>query len=312
MVTGDSPAGARRRVRLAIRDARDAMGYTQAQVAEEMEWSLSKVMRIESGEVTITPNDLRPLLGYLGVGDRAVVDDLVQDARTSRRRAQWWDDPKFREHLTPAMRLVLQYEAEATEFRHYHQNIVPGVLQSAEYARALLSRYDELPETTIEARVDARVRRGSQLVARLGQVVFLLLLDEAVLRRQVDPKIVGAELAGLLQLVRRGLITFRILHFGAAVPPPLYGSFELLTLPGDGTNNVLYRESYLMDEVIEDQASLIRHRGIFEELWAGALDEESSIAMLAETVDTLGGSPDTQSRTDPTPRRKSSTRRGKT
>jgi len=75
---------------------------------------------------------------------------------------------------------------------------------------------------------------------------------------------------------------------------------------------VLYRESYLMDEVIEDQASLIRHRGIFEELWAGALDEESSIAMLAETVDTLGGSPDTQSRTDPTPRRKSSTRRGKT
>ena len=91
MVTGDSPAGARRRVRLAIREARDAQHLTQAQVAEEMEWSLSKVMRIESGEVTITPNDLRPLLAFLRVTDQTVIDRLVQDVRghlATRKRAK--------------------------------------------------------------------------------------------------------------------------------------------------------------------------------------------------------------------------------
>ena len=62
MTSPESPAGARRRVRLAVREAREARGLTQGQVAEAMEWSQSKVIRIESGEVTISPNDLRPLL----------------------------------------------------------------------------------------------------------------------------------------------------------------------------------------------------------------------------------------------------------
>ncbi len=69
MAEGDSPTVARRRVRLAIREARDAAGLTQSQVAEAMEWSHSKVIRIENGEVTIYPNDLRPLLSYLRVSD---------------------------------------------------------------------------------------------------------------------------------------------------------------------------------------------------------------------------------------------------
>src|ERR671926_1562016 len=103
MPEGDSPTVARRRVRLAIREARDAAGLTQSQVAEAMEWSHSKVIRIENGEVSISPNDLRPLLNYLGVKDRTVVADLVADARIARTRQRqaWYQTPRFREHLTP-------------------------------------------------------------------------------------------------------------------------------------------------------------------------------------------------------------------
>src|SRR5689334_24746209 len=108
MTSGDSPAVARRRVRLAVRAAREARGLTQSEVAEAMEWSLSKVMRIESGEVTISPNDLRPLLQYLDIRDRPVVEDLVRAAKTSRQRSQWWDEPQFREALTPPMRQWIQ------------------------------------------------------------------------------------------------------------------------------------------------------------------------------------------------------------
>src|SRR5690242_838430 len=104
MATGDTPAVARRTVRLAIRDARTARGLTQTQVAEEMEWSLSKVMRIESGEVTISPNDLRPLLSYLGVRQKARVDELVTAAKASKQRQQWWDGKRFTGMFTPAMK----------------------------------------------------------------------------------------------------------------------------------------------------------------------------------------------------------------
>src|SRR5947209_3997902 len=110
MSTGDLPAVARRRVRLAVREARERKGLTQADVAEAMEWSASKIMRIESGEVTVSPNDLRPLLAYLGVTDSGRVEELLRDAKASRRRREWWDEPRFREHLTPAMRQLIQYE----------------------------------------------------------------------------------------------------------------------------------------------------------------------------------------------------------
>src|SRR6187549_2416591 len=101
MAEGDSPTVARRRVRLAIREARDAAGLTQSQVAEAMEWSLSKVIRIENGEVSISPNDLRPLLSYLGIQDRATVGALLADARIARlrQRQAWYQAPEFREHL---------------------------------------------------------------------------------------------------------------------------------------------------------------------------------------------------------------------
>lgn len=86
MAEGDSPTVARRRVRMVLRDARESAGLTQLEVAEQMEWSLSKVIRIENGDVTIAPNDLRPLLSFLGVKDRTIVADMLATAKIARTR----------------------------------------------------------------------------------------------------------------------------------------------------------------------------------------------------------------------------------
>src|SRR3954449_10628508 len=105
MAAGDSPMIARRRIRLTVREAREAKGLTQSDVAEAMEWSLSKVIRIEGGEVSISPNDLRPLLGFLQIRDRGVVDGLIADAKAARVRQKrfWWQEERFKDHLTPAL-----------------------------------------------------------------------------------------------------------------------------------------------------------------------------------------------------------------
>src|SRR4051794_36303941 len=120
MATDDTPAGARPRVPPGPRRgrggergahnpgapaggrAREDKRLTQTQVAEAMEWSLSKVMRIESGEVSVSPTDLRALLPLLGVTDGPEMEQLFSDARVARRQ-RWTVKPEYREHLTPAL-----------------------------------------------------------------------------------------------------------------------------------------------------------------------------------------------------------------
>src|SRR5690349_6542170 len=123
MAEGDSPTVARRRVRMVLREAREAAGLTQLEVAEEMEWSLSKVIRIENGDVAIAPNDLRPLLGFLGVKDRALVADMLAAAKIARtrktQRQVWYQTLDFHEHLTEGTRRLIEHEAEASANHSY-------------------------------------------------------------------------------------------------------------------------------------------------------------------------------------------------
>lgn len=293
MATGDSPAAARRRVRLFLRHAREQKGLTQSQVAEEMEWSLSKVMRIESGEVTIAPNDLRPLLAYLDVSDKAVVDRLVEDVRISRRRRQaWWDEPEFRETLTVALRQLAQFESDAVAARYFQGVVFPGRLQTPAYAAAILDKYrDELTEEQIKMRLDARMRRRTAFLSGKKSTVFALL-DQSVLHREVGGAGVLAEqISELLNLVRQKRLIVRVVPFSLDGPLPLYGSYELLHLDDqDDENALMYREtSGDRDEIVEDRAVIKRHRELFELLWANALDERSSERFMADRVRALTG-----------------------
>src|SRR3954451_8670524 len=131
------PAVARRRVSLALRRAREAKKRTQTQVANAMEWSLSKVMRIEKGQVNISPADLRAVLQILDVTDEAEVDELLADARVSRSE-RYTTDEYDREHLTSAMVRLFQYETVATSVLHYNNMALPGFLQTRDYAQTIL------------------------------------------------------------------------------------------------------------------------------------------------------------------------------
>jgi transcriptional regulator with XRE-family HTH domain len=289
-----SPAVARRTVRLALRRAREARGLTQSQVAEAMEWSLSKVMRIESGEVTITPNDLRPLMSHLGITNRGEAEGLIQAAKASRQRQQWWDTTRFRENMTPALRQLIQYENEAKAFRYFYGLLVPGQLQTPDYARAILSGYEDLAGDVIETRLEARRRRHAHLLERADPPKIYLLLDESVLYRQIGgPEVLAEQLKELLRLVDEHRLLVRVVPFAdQSAPIAMLGTYELLYL-GDDTrrdaeeNAIMYRESDLVDEIVEDADKLRRHRMIFERMWNGIPDEAASVEMLERHIKLL-------------------------
>jgi transcriptional regulator with XRE-family HTH domain len=285
-----SPAVARRRLRLTLRDARERAGKTQQEVAEQMEWSLSKVIRIESGDNTIAPNDLRPLLQYIGVKDKTTVAELMGIAKIARQRqGAWYQKADVRPHLTDALRRLFDYESEAVVARYYYVNFVAGSLQTPEYASALTGRYEEeIDPAVVKARLRARQLRRQALLARAAahEIDVRALFDESVfMRMHGDPAILVSQLRELEQLSLRGDIKLRMVPFDAQAAVTNNASFELLTLPDAG--EVLYRETGLRDETVEDQTTTSRHRERYDLVWHEVADEEDTIDYIRKRIATL-------------------------
>ena len=292
MAEGDSPTVARRRVRLALRERREAVGLTQQQVADEMEWSLSKVIRIEGGEVSIAPNDLRPLLAYLGVKDRVQVNEMMADAkiaRTRQRRA-WWQTPGYRENLTEPLRRLIEFEAEAAAIRYYSFYHITGMLQTPAYARALTSKWDdELTPEQIKYRVEARRLRQETLISRLDHIKVFILLDESVLWRPIGgDEALAEQLERIISLTEQGQVYVRMIPFTVDTLMTNNASYDLLFLGEDLPENaVLYRENGMMDEIIEDQPTTSRHRIRFDKVWNATSDEATTVSFIRERIRAL-------------------------
>jgi transcriptional regulator with XRE-family HTH domain len=284
----DLPAVARRRVRLALRSAREAKQLTQTEIARAMDWSLSKVMRIEKGEVNVSSSDLKLLLEHLEVRDPDHVRQLLDDARLSRQQ-RWAIDQADRDHLTPAMLELIQYEAEATAIRYFASVLIPGPLQTRRYAEAIFSARSvgHLRPDTIAARVSLRQRRVQRLY-RDPRPDCLVILDESVLMRPLGgPEVMAEQLDYLISLMDETGLEVRVLPFAAPASEFTYvGPFVLLDLE-EGVSALLYRERMDVDEVVHADAELALHRSMFDWMWAGARDCDASRTMIAQRVKQL-------------------------
>jgi transcriptional regulator with XRE-family HTH domain len=293
MTLGESPAVARRRVRLALRGAREEKGLTQGQVAKALDWSLSKVQRIESGEVSVSTTDLRALLAYFEITDSDMITQLMDDSRTSRRQ-RWYTDPKFREHLTPATLQLLQFESEATAIRTFVLTLIPGLVQTPTYAKMILDSSVNLSAEQKRVRFDVRTRRRKQVFDRPNPPDYFLILDESVLHREVGgPEVTAGQLTELLSLMRRSNIRIRIIPFAQAAAVALLGPFTVFDLARE-EDAVMYREGYDYDEIIQATGEVQHHRAIFEALWDRSLSEAATERLVNARAATMLASLDRQ------------------
>jgi transcriptional regulator with XRE-family HTH domain len=280
---------------LALRDAREKAKLTQPQVAEAMEWSLSKVIRIENGDVSIAPNDLRPLLTFLNVKDRTLVAELLAFAKIARTRQRnaWYQQTGMRDHLTDAMLRLIEYEAEAVEIRYYQVYYMPGPLQTPAYGHANLETYtdDDIAQETRRIRVEIRQFRRQTVLGRLGKgLTIFALLDESVLRRTLGvPEVFLEQLRDSYDLVTTGKIKLRMIPFDFDSAVTNNATFDLLTLKSgkaEERSEVLYRETGLQDEIVED-LSVRKHHERFDKIWNAAVTEEDTIDFMGSRIKDL-------------------------
>jgi transcriptional regulator with XRE-family HTH domain len=253
-------AALRRRLTTQLRQLRSKAGLTQKQVAEALYWSPSKMIRIEQGTVRITPTDLQALLGLYGVSDPTVVAELVTMARESKKLPF----SEYRDIISAEALRYFQYEANASIIRQVTPILVPGLLQIEEYSRALLDAYGT-PVDRVDKIVESRKER-QELFERTNPPESFFVLDEAVLRRTVGgPKVMGRQIAHLVEMSRRPDVSIQVLPFTAGAHSAMKGPFVHLEFPDKNDPDVIFVENTLGDTLFRDDEEITAQ--YLEQFW---------------------------------------------
>lgn len=288
---GDTPAVARQRVRRWLRRARQETDLTQTDIAKKLGWSLSKVQRIESGEVAVSETDLRAVLELYRVTDDEVVTALVKDARLARRE-RWATDPEHRKYLSPGLRRLVQFEAVATQIRSYQPLLLPGLLQTAATAEYIINEAGSyLTADERRVRFEVRMRRRKDVIERPDGPEYFLVIDESVIQRNVGGARTTAEqLEHLAEVATRPKVNVRIvpLEEGKGATIGMLGNFVLMNLSDDDADDsVLYRERFTADDIDHDPEKIRPYRDAFENLWKLSLPEDASLRAIRAAATAL-------------------------
>jgi transcriptional regulator with XRE-family HTH domain len=277
----EGPTLRRRRLGTELKRCREQAGLTQESVSRHFEWHAAKVTRIETARVAVTPRDVRDLLTLYGVPDGEYREVLVELARMSRQRT-WWTD--YRDIMRAGNFVGL--EAEASSMRTWEPIVLPGLLQTEAYMRALLrtGRSTDSP-ASIDRRVSLRLKRQDRLNAA-NPLILSAIVDESVIRRIIG----GADatrdqLRHLIEAAQLPNVTLQILPFDAGEHPFLGGSAALLEFRETTHLDVVYLEGLAGDYYEEQPSEVARYREQFGQLGTLALDPRMSVKLIESLLD---------------------------
>lgn len=299
---GLEPGVQRQRIAAALRRARAKAGITQGQVAKAMDWSTATVIRVEAGTHKIRRVDLEELLRLYHVSNQ-LREVLLEVHEDSRRESPY---AAFGPAADVPYLIYLQYELSAYSVRNFEPILVPGLLQTEEYAQAVLEALEFKSPDKVEPLVDLRMTRQELLAGRQSPPPpeMHFLLDEGVIRRHVGgPKVMRRQLERLKGYVQHNpQVTIQVI-------PRKHGLYRLCRLPyvllelpgaeydeetaGDFQELVLYVEEPLSQLIIHedipqgrtDLPSPPEYLEVFMELAASiATPPKETLALLDDAI----------------------------
>jgi transcriptional regulator with XRE-family HTH domain len=272
-----NPTVRRRELGALLRALRNEKGLTVEQVAERLLCSPSKVSRMETGHGVATLRDVRDLCELYDVADQAERDRMTRLAREGKQQG-WWQG-----YDLPYSTYV-GLEEEAVSIKVYDSAVVPGLLQTSDYAWALhkasLPKHDD---SVIGQWVEARATR-QRILTRPEPPSMHIVLDEAVLHRVVgNPRVMRAQLARVVDATAMPNVEIQIIPYASGAHPALDSVFTILEFSRP-TSDVIYVEGLVGYIYLEQPRDIQRYKDVFDRLSTIALPPRKSAELLRKVI----------------------------
>lgn len=254
---------------------------TAEEVAEELMVSQSKISRLENGRRSISQRDVRDLCRAYKVEDQRLVESLMHMAKESRQQG-WWNS-----FGDVPYSVYIGFENDAASLRVYESQMIPGLLQTAEYAEAVIE--GALPEALQEQReqrLHVRLRRQQRVEDPLSPLRLWAVVDEAAMRRIVgNRKIMADQLDQLVRLSHQPHVTVQALPFDEGSHPGMSGQFAILEFSDESDTSVVYLEGVTSDLYLEKLSDVQSYSMMYEHLRAQALNAEASRHFMSQVAE---------------------------
>ncbi|MBV9142274.1 MAG: helix-turn-helix domain-containing protein [Pseudonocardiales bacterium] len=271
-----------RQVAAELRTLREQAGLSGAEVAKLLGMSPSKISRLETGITGLQIEDVAALLGLYKV-PAATRDELLDQVRRAEERGWWTRQPG----LPKLWRTLIDFEAKASRVQNYEALVVPGLLQTPEYARAIIQGIaPTVSESELNSLVAARMARQT-LLTRASAPQFFAVVDEGALRRPIgEPGVMHRQLQHLLVVAEQPHVTLRVVPVAAGAQAGLRGSFVILEFAEEPA--LVYMENHGTEMFLEEEADVAAYRVALGNILQAALAPAATTELIAQIVTELG------------------------
>ncbi|NED17406.1 helix-turn-helix domain-containing protein [Streptomyces sp. SID9913] len=273
-----SPTARRRRLSIELKKLREGSTLTCAQVGQALDWSGSKVNRMETGSGRVQPSDVDALCRFYGTSDelREFLKSLAREAKTRG----WWQ--VHGAGVPEWFNIYIGLEQDASTLRQYQCELLPGLMQTEAYARELHTTGAHMSSEDIDRAVRVRLERQEMLTRKDAPDTWFVVNEGAVRNVIGDRELMRDQLERVLDTMALPSVTLQVLPFDSGTYP-VTGSFTMLGFPAPEDPDLVYRDGITDAVYLEGEHHVREYTRAFDGLRAAALSPQRS-ARLVESV----------------------------
>ncbi|MFF9215707.1 helix-turn-helix domain-containing protein [Streptomyces viridosporus] len=274
-----SPTARRRRLSIELKRLREGSALTCAQVGQALDWSGSKVNRMETGSGRVQPSDIDALCRFYGTNDelREFLKSLARDAKTRG----WWQ--VHGAGVPEWFNIYIGLEQDASTLRQYQCELLPGLMQIEAYARELHTTGSHMSAEEIDRAVRVRLERQEMLTRPDSPEAWFIVNEGAVRNVIGDRELMREQLERALDSAALPNVTLQVLPFDSGTYPAT-GSFTMLGFPAPEDPDLVYRDGITDAVYLEGEHHVREYTRAFDGLRAAALSPQRSAQLIKSVV----------------------------
>ncbi|MEU2976132.1 helix-turn-helix transcriptional regulator [Streptomyces hirsutus] len=274
-----SPTARRRRLSIELKKLREKSTLTCAQVGQALDWSGSKVNRMETGSGRVQPSDIDALCRFYATSDelREFLKSLAREAKTRG----WWQ--VHGAGVPEWFNIYIGLEQDASALRQYQCELLPGLMQTAAYARELHTTGAHLSPEDIDRAVRVRLERQEMLTRPDAPDAWFVVNEGAVRNVIGDRALMREQLERVLDSAALPNVTLQVLPFDSGTYP-VTGSFTMLGFPAPEDPDLVYRDGITDAVYLEGEHHVREYTKAFDGLRAAALSPQRSAQLIKSVV----------------------------